>query len=175
MKRIIALLLAFVICLSVFALTGCKKNDGANIDDANIDDISSDSDTKQEADLTLYAFCDDEQEYVFNVTEYEIQVQYGIISMPVTVGEKIGDVLSVNGYDNITPVESKGKFEGWMEYKEVTTTDADGFEQFSYEKVSGDTLCTTKQLLDRPMPEYNVMYVAKWDNLDYDYYAMMGY
>lgn len=168
MKRVLAIIL--VLCLSMTLFVGCKNDEEVIVDDA-----ITDGEAPQEIYLTLYAFGDEEQEYTMSVTVYETQEEYGMISMPATEGEKIGDILASNDYNNITPVESKGKFEGWMEYKEVATMDADGFEQYSYEKLSDETVYTTEELLERTMPEYGVMYVAKWDNLDDDYYASMGY
>lgn len=175
MKRVIALLLSLVMIFTILVLAGCKKNEEVTTDDINTDSAITDGDEEQEVFLTLYALGDEEQEYKFSFRADDIQQETGMLFAPARSGEKIGDALKASGYSDIAPIENVGKFEGWMEYKEATSVDADGFEQFAYEKLSGDTLYTTEQLLKRPMPDYSVMYVAKWDNLDYDYYAMMGF
>ena len=173
MKRILALLLALVMCLSVLTLAGCKKGNDTNADGVGTDNVA-DTDVSQDVFLTFYAFCDEEQEYKFNATAFGTQEEYSMISVPAKSGEKIGDALTNNDYNDITPIESKGKFEGWMEYKEVSEVVNDS-EQFSYEKLSGDKLYTTKELLNKKAPDYSVMYVAKWENISDDFYAMMGY
>ena len=84
-------------------------------------------------------------------------------------GKTIGDMFAAEGITEVTPyiMDSEDPendvFEGWIEYKVTVTMDEEGFENSVYERVSGDTYYTTEELMEMPVPEYEVLYIAKWE------------
>lgn len=109
----------------------------------------------------VYAEADDEE------AESET-VSIDFEAMP---GEVIRDVWEQNGYAFQRIYADGEYFEGWMEYKTNRTTDEEGFDTYKYERISGDQLYTTEDILNREVPDYDVAYVAKWESIpmeDYD-------
>ena len=85
-------------------------------------------------------------------------------------GEIIQDVWEKNGYA-FQRIYADGEFfEGWMEYKTNKTTDADGNDTYRYERISGNELYTTEDILSREVPAYDVAYVAKWESIPMENY-----
>lgn len=95
--------------------------------------------------------------------------EYDAIGLLGAEGETIGELLSNSAFSDLTPVSDGDEFEGWMEYAVITSTDADGFDSFTYERVS-DELYSTEQLLARTVPDYAVEYVAKWAGIPVEDY-----
>ena len=95
---------------------------------------------------------------------------YGFIAMP---GQTIGEVLENNGVVSVEPVLEGDEFEGWMKVAVVTVVDEDGFEWPEYSLIP-DVIYTTEELLALTIPDYSVMYVAKWAGIPAeDYYALI--
>ena len=93
---------------------------------------------------------------------------YGFIATP---GQTIGEVLENSGIVSVEPVLEGDEFEGWMEVTVAVTVDEDGFEWQEYSLIP-DAIYTTEELLALTIPEYSVMYVAKWASTPAeDYYA----
>lgn len=91
-----------------------------------------------------------------------------------------GSKLRINGtsiesqtknYFKLTAEPSKqgANFEGWIEFKIETKTNKLGNEYEAYTLVS-NTIYTTAQMLALQVPKYDVVYVAKWSDMDYDDY-----
>lgn len=97
----------------------------------------------------------------------------GSYTFTVLEGETVGDVLDAQGVKSMKPELRNDTFEGWMEFKEIITTDKDGFETREYERLSGDTLYTTQEVMERPLPEYPVSYVAKWASIPMEDYFVV--
>lgn len=53
--------------------------------------------------------------------------------------------------------------------KETVETDDTGFELYKIEMVS-DKLYTTEEVLNNEMPEYNVIFMAKWQSISMSEY-----
>lgn len=67
------------------------------------------------------------------------------------------------------PVKSGATFEGWLEFKVDITIDENGYWHEEFTLVN-DTLYTTAQILAKPVPSYDVAYVAKWSDISIDEY-----
>lgn len=87
-------------------------------------------------------------------------------------GMTIGDALSACGYSDLDPVREGDTFEGWMEYKTVTTEDEDGFETTDMVAIP-EKLYTTAELMDMTVHADGVNYVAKWAGIPAEDYFVV--
>ena len=62
------------------------------------------------------------------------------------------------------PTKPNATFEGWLEFEVTTTQNPNGMWEEKYTLVS-DTLYTSAQMLAKPIPTYDVAYVAKWSDI----------
>ncbi len=97
------------------------------------------------------------------------------ITFTAKPGETVLELMSAQGYTELTPVELHDEFVGWMEYKVIPGENKDGVPIATYEKISGDTYYTTQQVMEMAAPEYSVAFVAKWKNIEDSYYQAYGY
>ena len=70
------------------------------------------------------------------------------------------------------PAKENATFEGWLEFSVETT--ADGTKK--YELIS-DSLITTEEMMGKTVPSYDVVFVAKWSDVEmkeyYDYFDIV--
>lgn len=91
------------------------------------------------------------------------------------VGTTLGESMEAVGDVSIKAVAESDEFEGWMEFIVHIETDEDGFDTYTYERVS-DTLYTTEELLEKTFTEEQKVYAAKWASIDMEsYYAEEDY
>lgn len=84
-------------------------------------------------------------------------------------GLKISDNLLASEVINIEPECATGDtFEGWIEYK-VVQYETDGDARKDYVKVS-DELRTSEEIFASVMPDYDVVYAAKWESVPMEDY-----
>lgn len=168
-KSIIAFIL--IICM-VFLIVGCNSaqatpdqpETGETVVETVLTNIT----------LTFNAFTYNGVENHFTL-EYDdgnnpMEMKYNNITFTAEPDEKVEEVMEVAGYKNLKVLETHDEFLGWMEYKMVIAQD----DTVSYEKLS-DNLYKTKELMNKTMPDYDLVYVAKWKSLDDDYYQAYGY
>ena len=96
----------------------------------------------------------------------------GAIGWPVDPGWKVSEILNDWDITSIEAVCQNDTFEGWLVYKETTTTDEDGFTNSTSELISGDKVYTTDEVLDTTISDYNIRFIAKCKNVpmeDYTY------
>lgn len=177
MKRLIAFILAVLMMAVVFA--GCDKNENG-INNATVDEMSQtqENSVQTEFNLTLNAFTMNGVEHSFLVDDAKTDMKaqkINTISFVANTGETVLQVLSNNGYSNFKVDETLDEFLGFMEYKIISSENEDGTVAVTYEKMSGDTLYTAEELLEKEITDYSVTYVAKWKSLTDDYYAAFGY
>ena len=78
-----------------------------------------------------------------------------------------------NDYEIIgDPVKENATFEGWLEFSVETT--ADGTKKY---KLISDSLITTDEMMGKTVPSYDVVFVAKWSDVEmkeyYDYFDIV--
>lgn len=71
------------------------------------------------------------------------------------------------------PVREGAEFEGWLAFRKVYRTDEEGKKVIFNELIS-DTVYTTEQMLSRPIPTYDVVYAAKWSDIEAEDYYQWG-
>ena len=169
-KSIFALLLAF--CIMAVMLVGCTATDATPDEVAPTETVAP---QPQYTTVTLDAFSYNGVEYRFifeeKYGEGSRQVFLNNISFAVNQGDVIADVFADNNYSKMELEEAHDEFLGWMEYKQ--TLSDDGVTSV-YEKTS-DTLYSNDELLKKTAPDYSVVYVARWADIDDEYYAAYGY
>ena len=120
-----------------------------------------------------------------NGYEREITVEYlnWENNQPVWKEEKwsvIGDYLKENGQSfgsqtadwlrfKAEPTKEGAVLEGWAEFYVIEKTDPSGSVHEEYELVS-NKIYTTKEMLEKAIPEYDVAYVAKWSDIPLELY-----
>lgn len=93
-----------------------------------------------------------------------------------TENEKIKDILVRNGILNVKPELEGDSFEGWVGFKQVITTDVEGYNTYSYEKIyEDDKILTTDELLEMPLPNQNITFMAKWATIPMSDYVIEGW
>lgn len=85
------------------------------------------------------------------------------------VGTTLGEAMAANGDVSIEAIAEGDEFEGWMEYTLHIETNEDGFDTYTYERVS-DALYTTEELLEKTFAEEQMVYAAKWAGVDVESY-----
>ena len=189
MKKLLLVLLA--ISLSAMVLVGCE-NEPTNESDANteINVTSGESDNEMASD----EISDDEISNEIYLTLDAHGLAGGMLSMTVasedgstTVdesvvymfagaeSEKIGDILARDGILNVKPELEGDAFEGWVAFKEIITIDDEGYNTYTYEKLSEETIYTTEEVLQMPLPNYNITFMAKWASVPMSEYVIEGW
>lgn len=155
-KKLLKLLTVFTF---VFTLFGCG-NSNENMD--------------EEIYLTLDAyFWHEEAMLELEDTNGEV-LETGSIDFISKANTTLETLLEENDYTSFAVVCENDAFEGWLEYTVVITTDEDGFETYEYQLVS-ETLYSTEELLEKKLPDYSVIYTAKWAGMEIeDYYVEMA-
>lgn len=133
--------------------------------------FAEDEEIQYDVDFDAYA---DSEERAIVVEELDWEgnqttERYGGIGLIANLGTTIGECVADSGYLSLT-MDAEG-FEGWMIYKSVVTIDEFGDECSERVKLE-DTLYTTEEVLAMDVPEYDVLFVAKWADIDAeDYFA----
>ncbi|MBQ2971584.1 MAG: hypothetical protein IJE16_03420 [Ruminococcus sp.] len=171
MKKIFALLLSIL----MLSFVGCDNT----AQEATIDEIPTQPQTTiTEHTLSLNAFTNNGVEYFFDIENSNSvpdEQKVNNITFVAFTGDKVADVFANNGYSNLRPDETFDKFLGFMEYKVDVVTDENGIEIATYEKLSGDTLYSVDEIMEKEITDYSVAFVARWESLTDDYYAAFGY
>lgn len=187
----------FILFLTLLTLIGCNNQspnnsdintniDGTNRNDTYVDrenlDNTSNNSSNNEISESLYFTFDGYGEAggSLAVTELSLvgstEVSESISwSFEATENAKIQDMLNDAGVVAINPTHENDTFEGWIIFKEVISLDEKGYEVHEFEKISEDKLYTTNELFDMSMPNYNVIYVAKWSSVPMNEYYKEGY
>ncbi len=174
-KSILALFVAII--LSVVFLAGCNGT-GATPDE--VEKVENKTEVTEavlvtQVTVTFNAFTNNGVEYKFMLKEEsgntEIEKSFNTMSFTTKPGENIEDVINNSNYSDMVMDETLNKFLGFMEYKMYENEDG----AVTYEKLSGDKLYSVAEVLEKSAPEYNVVYIAKWENISDDYYAAYGY
>lgn len=172
LKRIFALLL---VLLMIIAFVGCDNS----AEEATADEAPTQAQTTvTQYSVTLNAFTYNGVEHQFNIEDSNRipkEKKVNTISFVAFTGDTVSEVLSNNGYSNLQPEEVLDRFLGFMEYKVVPVIDENGTETVTYEKLSGDTLYSVDEIMEKEITDYSVAFVARWEKLTDDYYAAYGY
>ncbi len=172
-KNIWAMLL--IASMAMTTLIGCGTEDGDSANSGETIDIVEETVEETEAEPELFMTLDANGMAggVLSVTQAgEEGIESVAWDFSIIEGETVGSILEEQEITAVDVILEGDNFEGWIEYKVNIVTDADGFDTYVYEKVSGDTYYTTEELMDMPAPDYNVLYVAKWENVSLDEYYM---
>lgn len=83
-------------------------------------------------------------------------------------GATVGDQLEESGAEFIgDPFKEGANFEGWLKFFVYTIGD----DEYEYE-LEAETVYTTEQIMAQAVPEDDVLYAAKWSDMDIsDYFA----
>lgn len=168
-KSIIAFVLA--LCMA-FVFVGCNSTD-ATKDHATIDETTANS-VPINISLMINAFTYNDLEYQFTLDSGEkdnpTTERFNSIAFIANGGDKVKEVMELAGYSNLKMIEIHDEFLGFMEYKVVPTEN----DTVTYEKLS-DKLYTVEEMMERKVPEYSVVYLARWSKIGEDYYSAYGY
>lgn len=130
--------------------------------------VDAEADLTQ-VELTLDAYA--EAGGMLSVTDSYETFETGGYAFLAVPGQTVGDVLNESDILSLEPVLEGDVFEGWMEVAISVTVDEDGFEWQEFSLIP-DAVYTAEELLALTVPEYSVMYVAKWAGIPAeDYYA----
>lgn len=172
MKKVLALVMTLLMSMTVFA--GCSVD--VKVNGTPIEEISDDGITADEVPIVLSidAFNDaNGQGYEFEYTEFGQKCKLGALQIYVSeTGKTIAKTLAEESYEDIRLLgEDSDNFEGWMEYEVTVKYDSDNCEYYTYKRAN-DELLSTKEMLNKKMPDHSVAYIAKWSDTpqeDYDY------
>ena len=169
MKKIM-LLLATIAFLMATVMGCSQSNDKAA---ETTQEATWDESTEVYVSIDAYSF-DAMLSYVDSMFEDQAeQCETMSLSLMGYRGQTIAQALEMSKMSELAVVCETDVFEGWMVYKQVITVDEDGWENYSYEKISGDKLYTTEEMLADQLKDYSVTYVAKWESVpDSEYYDM---
>lgn len=173
MKRLLALILALLMMMTVFV--GCGSEAEEEIDATETDDAVISEPTN--FNLQFNAFYDDNGERLFTVEETFSEtpevVEYNNIGYVFMEKAKVSDILAENYAQNLEIVDDNGTFLGWMIYEWKSDIDEFGNDMGGFKKVD-DTLYTTEQILEMEI-DCTVEFVAKWSDIDESAYTEYGY
>lgn len=150
-------LLFIFCCLFIITLTGCGKKE------ENVE-------LPKEVYVSFEAFGEETLLVVETTEDNREKVnETGSIGWMSKEGTLISDVLTKW---NVTSIEAcaDDELEGWMAYKMNSTTDENGFVTYNAQKVSGDTLYTTQEVLESKVPDYDITYYSKCKSKPIEYY-----
>lgn len=186
-KKLLTILLGFVL---VFALVGCGDN--TNQDDVTQDDVTQDDATQNDVTLehtTTYdaAMMEDATRVTFQAFvpggngEAMLYVLYddgarasgevsGTLSIPMTKGSIIYEVLDQYDVVSIEPRLEDYEFEGWLEYRVYPEDPEDPMTHYIQEEVS-DKVYTTQEVFDKTVEfDDQVTYYSKWKEVSVQEY-----
>ncbi|MBQ8298747.1 MAG: hypothetical protein IJX99_02590 [Clostridia bacterium] len=181
MKKNILFLLLFA-CLSLMILVGCE-NEPTNESDVDAEiNVNNSGESNDEVSNEVYLTLDGHG-LAGGMLSMTLASEEGSTAVnesvswdfAATENEKIKDVLVKNGILNVKPELEGDTFEGWLGFKQIITTDDEGYNTYAYEKLSGDTLFTTDEVLEMSMPNHNVTFMAKWTNVPISDYVIEGW
>ena len=163
-----------VICLALISFSGCNNQN--DIIDGNIEIISGDIEQEESLYVTFDAYGEAFGMLTVNQTTENGNTEANESmswSFDAVHTEKISSLLERNKVLSIEPYnEDNDIFEGWIVYREIITIDDEGFETYSYEKLSADTIYSTNEILEMTVPDFNITFVAKWKNIALEDYSM---
>lgn len=176
MKKIIALL--FLLCVVASLFVGCKDKENTTPTDV-VDMTQEVTEPEVTYNLMFDPFVHSSVDYflVFEGVDEQTPLQkYNTpISFIVHEGEKVGEAIKVHGFGAFKVESTSDELLGFAEYKVVNSIDENGLAVTSYEKLSGDTLYSIEELMERELPAYDVVYVARWAGVsDSDYVEKYG-
>ena len=181
-KTLFTILLAFVL---IFALAGCAGD--APQDDVTQDDATQNDATQNDVTLehtTLYdaATMENATRVTFQAFlpggngEAMLYVLYddgarasgevsGTLSIPMTKGSIIYEVLDQYDIVSIEPRLEDYEFEGWLEYRVYPENPEDPMTNYIHERVS-DKVLTTQEVFDKTVElDDQVTYYSKWEEV----------
>ncbi len=178
MKKILVLILALLMTMTVFAGCGNANTDTATNDNATVDEATADEEASDSI-VIIDAFHD--KDY----NQYQVKMTSGGVSEIVGGGEfaavyekdlTVEELLAQCDYTDFELVdENNGKFLGWMHYTVENEYDKEGYVSDSiYTKVS-DKLYTTEEMLSFTVPEGATAFIAKWNGVSNNMYKQIGY
>lgn len=172
-KMLVTMLVA---SLSMMMFAGCSSENSVSGDTVDVAEETRTEETEAEREIYMtidaYGLAGGMLSMTMNGEEGVEAAAWGFA---VVEGNTVGEILEAEG---ITTLDVKimddedAVFEGWIEYKCDITTDEDGFDTYTYQRVSGETYYTTEELMAMPAPDYEVLYVAKWEHVSEDEYYM---
>lgn len=167
------LVLFLVMSIAAIMFIGCGKKEAK--EEKEKEEVQEEIEVEEPQGPVHIRF--DAYRYVFGTIVYgengdeSKELETDFIEFEAMPGEMMSEVWENNGY-MFQRIYADGEyFEGWMEYKTNKTIDGNGNDTFDYERVSGDKLYTTEEIMAMQVPEYDVAYVAKWKTIladDYD-------
>ena len=152
MKRKIIFVL-LIACISLVTLVGCSKEE--------IEDVTNEWENNSLS--VLVQMYGDAGSLLIKYSTGE-EEETGAVVWEASEGTKISDIMTEWEISSIEPVCEDDSFDGWLKYKETTTTDEYGFVEFNYQRLS-DNLYTTEEILKDVMPDYSITYIAKCKNI----------
>ncbi len=183
MKKLVALVLALLMMMTVFV--GCGDTDTATPDIADLSDaevVEDDAADDEEApniSVIIDPFYDaDYNQYQVNMTVDGLTETSGggEYAAEYTEDMTVEELLKELGNTDFELVdENNGKFLGWVKYNVTSVEDEEGFLESTFTKDSEDILYTTQEMLEYTITEGTTAFVAKWDGTSDDMYEQMGY
>lgn len=161
-------LLAVLVTLAlILSLAGCGSTDPGSVSEENSGAGSAGVEVADEGYITLDGYYNtlviSTNDADFPTYETQSVVYAG------AVGTTLAEAMAAIGDVSVEAVAEGDTFEGWMEFVVHIETDADGFDTYTYERVS-DTLYTTEEVLAKPFAREEMVYTAKWAGMDMDSY-----
>lgn len=168
MKKILALILALLMMMTVFVGCGSTADVSDDLEFEINEDVEAES--EKESYVRIDAMCNNDYDYyMLTATNDDGSTEpiNGIDAVGEYIeGETVGELLEATGYKDLAFAEDYEGFKGWLLYN----MNEDGVEN----RVD-DTLYTTEKMLEYVMTEQPICFVAKWENTSDDIYEMMGY
>lgn len=173
MKKILALILALLMMMTVFV--GCGSDVEAELDsqdDVAVDEeISDDADeeSEKEAYVRIDALCDNEYNfYEFTMKNEGIkEISSGIdVSDCYIEGETVAELLERTGY---TELDFSKEYEGFLGFSLYN------MNEDTLEKTDDEKLYSLEEMLEYVVPEQSICFVARWENTSDEIYESMGY
>ena len=161
MKNIMKIALALLL---VMGLTGCVKVEV----DGGGDLLPID---EQYATIDAYFPHGGMLEMVWDGQETET----GSMDFIVVPGQTVKEALTEANIKNLSAYNENDTFEGWLIFNVGIIGDDQGNEEYIY-YLASETVYSTEELMELTIPEYMVVYTAKWAGMDLEqYYAEEDY
>lgn len=173
----IALFLAAIMLTTLFA--GCARIAEEPLEEPMEEPVEEpaeefEEEYEEENYITIDAY--GRADGMLTATYMDEVMETGSWDLPAAVGSRLGDVLAEQEITDLDAYLDGDELEGWMVFEIITTTDEFGFDEYTYELRSGDTIYSTEELMDLTVPDYTVCYVAKWAGIAAeDYFAEEDY
>lgn len=178
MKKILALILALLMTMTVFVGCGNTDADTATNDNATVDEATADE-LPPDITVIIEPFHDnDYNQYQMKITNDGVSKQYngGEYSAEYTKDLTVEEFLTQLNHTDFELIdENNGKFLGWMPYRVEYVYDEEGLAVDSTCTKISDELYTSEEMLDFTLTEGTTAFVAKWDGVSDDMYKELGY